>query len=303
MNARAYCPSCAKPVRSLLPGPNGRPHARCPRCNALERHRFLALLLGTMAPRLQHVDTVVEIAPSRPTTRQLAKLPARRHLRFDIGYDSRAVDALASLTQLPLSDGCVDLLVCYHVLEHIPEDALAIAEIARVLSPEGFAVLQVPIRPGRPTDEDPSVVSDEERVARFGQADHVRYYGDDFESRLAAAGLQVERTTPLALLGGAAVKHFALVPDEFVWIATRGGRAPTRLNTDAQVTALTQALDHLIADNDDLRARLRDVRAKGRERQATIKRLRRRVTEAESRRAAPTRVGRLARRVRRTLQR
>jgi len=41
------------------------------------------------------------------------------------------------------------------------------------------------------TDEDPTVISEQQRELRFGQKDHVRIYGDDFQDRLARAGLTV----------------------------------------------------------------------------------------------------------------
>ena len=90
-------------------------------------------------------STVVEIAPSRQTTPLLDRLGARRRISLDAGYDARDVDALASIDRLPLRDGSVDLLV-YHVLEHVPDDREAMREIARVLSPRGLALLEVPIR-------------------------------------------------------------------------------------------------------------------------------------------------------------
>ena len=170
------------------PGPGGRPEATCPRCGSLERHRFLSLLLGALAPDLRDLDTVVEIAPSRQSTPLLDRLGARRRISLDLGHDKRAVDALASLTALPLRDGSVDLLVCYHVLEHVPDDCSAMREIARVLSPRGIALIEVPIKGGVVTEEDPSA-SPDERARRFGQSDHVRWYGDDFDDRLSAAGL------------------------------------------------------------------------------------------------------------------
>jgi hypothetical protein len=40
--------------------------------------------------------------------------------------------------------------------------------------------------------EDPSVTDPEQRLARFGQRDHVRVYGRDFEDRLREAGFDVE---------------------------------------------------------------------------------------------------------------
>lgn len=212
-----------------------------------------------MAPQLDDVDTMVEIAPSPQSTGPLDRVPARRRLRFDIGYDNRAVHALASITDLPLPDASVDLLVCYHVLEHVPDDGAAMREIARVLSPRGVALLQVPIRVGVPTDEDPSADRDE-RIRRFGQHDHVRYYGDDFESRLADAGLGVERVTPVELLGQRAVLRFGLISHEFVWMARPGSRTGRPLAYETRPTGLTMALDALLGENDDLRESLRRTR-------------------------------------------
>lgn len=261
MSARGpfYCAACQASVRRFRPGPAGRPAAKCPHCKSLERHRFLSLLLGVMAPQLDDVDTMVEIAPAPQSTAQLDRVPARRRIRFDIGYDNRAVHALASITDLPLPDASVDLLVCYHVLEHVPDDGAAMREIARVLSPRGVALLQVPIRVGVPTDEDPSADRDE-RIRRFGQHDHVRYYGDDFESRLADAGLSTERVTPVELLGQRAVVRFGLISHEFVWIARRGHRVVRPLAYETRATGLTMALDALVDESEELRRTLRRAR-------------------------------------------
>lgn len=100
------------------------------------------------------------------------------------------VDIQADLTDLPFDVGRWDLIVCSHVLEHIPNDSAAMQEIARVLSPGGKALIVVPRRTGVRTDEDFSL-SEDQRVARFGQSDHVRLYGDDLEDRLRAQGLDV----------------------------------------------------------------------------------------------------------------
>ncbi len=248
-------------TRQFRPGPDGRPDAVCPRCGALERHRFLSLLLGLLAPELRDLDTVVEIAPSRQTTPLLDRLGARRRLSLDLGCDNRAVDALASLCQLPLRDGSVDLLVCYHVLEHVPDDSAAMREIARVLSPRGTALLEVPIRVGVATEEDLDAPA-EERLRRFGQDDHVRWYGDDFDERLCAAGLASLRVTPPALVGEAAVRWFGLMPHEVVWIAHHGdGVAPAML-AGGPATGLTTAFDAILADLEQTRTRLDRARAR-----------------------------------------
>lgn len=96
------------------------------------------------------------------------------------------------LTALTLADASCSLVWCSHVLEHIPDDRRAIAEIARVLAPGGVAVIQVPI--GGPTTlEDPAVVDPRERARLYWQEDHVRLYGLDLAERLAAAGLAASR--------------------------------------------------------------------------------------------------------------
>ena len=233
--------------REFRRGPDGRPNASCPRCGSLERHRFLSLLLGALAPELRDLDTVVEIAPSRQSTVLIAQLGARRRIGLDIGYDGRPVDALASLTDLPLRDASGDLLFCYHVLEHVPDDATAMREIARVLSPRGLALLQVPIKMGVPTDED-LTASQEERVRRFGQADHVRWYGDDFDERLSTAGLSSVRVTPPALVGEAAVEWLHLMPHEMVWVARPGSVVATPMLAGGPSSGLAAAFDAVLSE-------------------------------------------------------
>lgn len=243
-----------QPIRTFRPGPGGRPGAKCQKCKSLERDRFLSLLLGTLSTQLADVGTLVEIAPTRQSTRNLDRVPARRRLRFDIGHaEKRSVHALASLTRLPLPDASVDLLTCYHVLEHIPDDRAAMAEIARVLSPRGTALLAVPLRRGVPTEEDLEA-GPEERAARFGQHDHVRYYGDDFDARLANAGLDTQRVTPRSLLGSGATDRFGLIADEVVWIVRRGDGAVGTIDEDPRDTGLTLALDALVEENRWLQA-------------------------------------------------
>lgn len=224
--ATRYCPACHRDVESFKPGPGGRPDATCPRCGALERHRFLALLLDGLAPLLVGAEVVMDVAPSRQMTPRLKRLSPRGYMSmdFDPAADGRPVDVRTSLTHLPLPDDSVDFMVCYHVLEHVPDDRSAMREIARVLKPAGLALLQVPYRTTRDTDEDPSA-SVEERLRRFGQADHVRWYGRDFDDRLRESGLDVTRFTPETVVGRRGSELMRLVPEEAVWAvrpATQG---------------------------------------------------------------------------------
>ena len=64
-----------------------------------------------------------------------------------IGHARRAVDAgffTGDLCRLPLRDNSVDCVAALEVIEHIEDDARAMAEIHRVLVPGGVAVISVP---------------------------------------------------------------------------------------------------------------------------------------------------------------
>jgi SAM-dependent methyltransferase len=88
------------------------------------------------------------------------------------------------LTALPFPDACVDRVMASEVLEHIPDDATAFAEIARVLAPGGRVAVTVPrYGPERVC----WALSDTYHANAGG---HIRIYrADVLRTRLAAAGL------------------------------------------------------------------------------------------------------------------
>ena len=51
---------------------------------------------------------------------------------------------MADVTDYPAADGVFDVIFFNHVLEHIPDDDTALAEVHRILKPGGLAVLGVP---------------------------------------------------------------------------------------------------------------------------------------------------------------
>jgi SAM-dependent methyltransferase len=69
-----------------------------------------------------------------PLDRLAQRLPTLPLLRFD-------------LVQCPLPSASVDAVVLLNVLEHIEQDAAAVAHVARLLRPGGVAVIEVPAGP------------------------------------------------------------------------------------------------------------------------------------------------------------
>jgi SAM-dependent methyltransferase len=69
---------------------------------------------------------------------------AARCIGIDRGTDGARPDIVADAQQLPLVAGCVDLVFCSQVLEHVTAPAALLAECARVLRPGGALVLSAP---------------------------------------------------------------------------------------------------------------------------------------------------------------
>jgi SAM-dependent methyltransferase len=136
------------------------------------------------------------VAPDYGIHWRLAARPGLAYRAIDLypgryGY-AGAIEA-GDLTALEEEDGSVDLLIANHVLEHIPDEARALAEIRRVLRPGGTALLQVPIALKLDhTLEDPTADTPEARERVYGQADHVRLYGRDHPAHLERNGFRVE---------------------------------------------------------------------------------------------------------------
>ena len=165
----------------------------CPHCEALDRDRLSALFVRDhLPPRRGGLLRVLDIAPGKALSRFLRALP-------DVDYRSGDLDPALADEQVDITDMrqfedvSFDLIVCSHVLEHVPDDARAMRELHRVLAPGGRAILMVPIlTTATRTDEDPGVTDADQRWRRFGQDDHVRMYCKrDFTERLAASGWNV----------------------------------------------------------------------------------------------------------------
>jgi ubiquinone/menaquinone biosynthesis C-methylase UbiE len=103
------------------------------------------------------------------------------------------VDLNVDLTKIPFPNSTFNAIICNHVLEHIPNDRAAMAEFFRVLKPDGWAMLQVPISFHlAATYEDFSIIDPMDRERAFGQNDHVRIYAMDYVDRLKQAGFAVD---------------------------------------------------------------------------------------------------------------
>lgn len=222
------CPICEQQFITFLPfGRVKRSNAQCPVCDSLERHRLQFLFLKNETNFLTKGGKVLHVAPEMPIYTRFKQLPQLEYIAIDkfmegYGYASDVKDMDIMALQFP--DNTFDLIICNHVLEHIPDDAGAMKEIFRVLKPGGTAMLQVPLdRNLAVTHEDLSITDPQERIKHFGQFDHVRQYGRDYKDRLEKAGFTVDVRDYAQQLGENSVFTYGLMAGEDVYHCQKRG--------------------------------------------------------------------------------
>ncbi|HVL31159.1 MAG TPA: glycosyltransferase [Solirubrobacteraceae bacterium] len=187
--SRIACPCCGGSFRRLVTH-RGAPDVRCPGCGSMERHRLLWLYLRERSDLLSRRRRVLHMAPEDCIQRLLAPLENVEYVAADLA--SPLADVHCDIQRLPFEDDRFDVVICNHVLEHVPDDRAAMRELARVTAPGGWAVLMCPIGRDRATTlTDPAVRTPADALRVYGQEDHVRLYGADYRERLEAAGFEV----------------------------------------------------------------------------------------------------------------
>ena len=132
---------------------------------------------------------VLHFSPSRSVYRLLKKNPDIKYFSTDFENEFIA-EYNYDITQIPLEDNFFDLIICYHILEHIENDKKAMAELHRVLKQNGSCIIQTPFKTGD-IYEDFSKKTKAERLVAFGQEDHVRVYSvAGLQQRLMESGFK-----------------------------------------------------------------------------------------------------------------
>lgn len=236
-----YCPYCDNRFRKFLRGgyPNPlaeekkivgagiRPNMLCPRCYSTDRDRLIYLYLKEKTDIFVRHTSILHIAPAGSVKHLLENLPNVEYEtgdKFEDGYRSYYYDrdvTQLDVTDLPYEEDSFDMVLCNHVLEHVPEDQQALAEIRRVLKHGGKAILQVPVSLLLNKTDEGSADTPEEREKRFGQFDHVRLYALDYKQRLEKAGFQVEVHNPERDGWSSEIEKLAVNPLEDVYVAVK----------------------------------------------------------------------------------
>ena len=165
-----------------------RPDSLCPVCGSLPRYRALVTLLeesSLLRPNLHYL----EIAPAAWVSDILIQKQIR-YTSLDLG-DIQA-QVRGDVQSLPFANACFDVLICFHVLEFVPDWQRALREYRRVLSSSGRLILSE------------NYLYGQERTIEFDGAQlfsgaPLRRFGNDFPLAVLEAGFDVDSFDYLGL--------------------------------------------------------------------------------------------------------
>ncbi|WP_114782564.1 class I SAM-dependent methyltransferase [Botryobacter ruber] len=183
------CTVCEKKLRKFISLLTNHDKL-CPNCGSRSRDRRLWLMLR---PFLLDNISVLHFSPARCLSKKLKNYPGIQYHTADLKGKFPA-DKKLDITNIEEPSGTFDMIICYHVLEHIEDDKKAMQELNRVLRVGGKCFIQTPFKKGM-IYEDWDKRTSAARKKHFGNRNHVRIYSvDGLKARLQNTGFDVVAT-------------------------------------------------------------------------------------------------------------
>ncbi|MHB0801634.1 glycosyltransferase [Bacillus thuringiensis] len=200
-----YCQYCNQEFNNFSPWPAQYDFPRytfemwnkdtgiCPICYSMDRERLYRTYIETETDLLSKNYTMLHIAPEVKVREWLNQYENITYVCGDLEPKDSIMEEI-DITKMAYENNIFDVILCSHVLEHVPDDKKAMRELYRVLKPGGWGIIQVPIVMNVEfIIEDESAVTPQLRKLVFGQEDHVRIYNQSgFIQRLTNVGFKVE---------------------------------------------------------------------------------------------------------------
>ncbi len=169
----------------------------CPKCKSLERHRFAYLLFKYKFHNILFNQNIkfLHFAPEDCLYDFFNEKRNIDYFPVDLNPENWGVKIRdqVNMESIPYESNTFDMIYHSHVLEHVPNDTVAMNELYRVLKPNGYCVIMVPINFSfNETLEKEEYDTPELREKYYGQYDHLRYYAMDIVNKLESVGFNVE---------------------------------------------------------------------------------------------------------------
>ena len=196
-----------------------RNNYQCPVCGGVDRERWQLWVLSKYTGIFSEKCRVLHFAPEPHVSAYIAANPECEYYTGDIvrGWAMHYTDIL----DIQYKDGVFDYVIMNHVLEHIVDIGKAMAEVKRVLKPDGKLVISFPICTDIDTLELPNVTTDKERLEIYGQEDHVRLFGRDYLDQIRRFGFEISVYTPKECCAPEEVERYGFIEDDVLMICRK----------------------------------------------------------------------------------
>ena len=167
----------------------------CPVCQSSDRDRFIVSFLERLqlpfASRTEKLK-VLQFTPAESIENWLKeRCPHIEYHSTDLYMES--VTFRADIQNMnTIADSSYDIIICSHVLDHVPDDKTAMKEIYRILKSNGICLFLVPVYLDAFEIDEECGLSESENWRRFGHNDRCRAYSKQgLIDRLTNSGFQV----------------------------------------------------------------------------------------------------------------
>jgi len=158
----------------------------CPKCNSYPRHRSLAQMIYKQG--WNSIQGKILDIGAGASLQTVFTQDTQIYLKADIQKDPD-VTQVFDIQFIPYSNQSMNMVVCLHVLDHVPNDIAAVREIVRILKPKGICILQGRIDPNQKITVDYFPKHSPHHPLQY------RDYGKDFEQRFNSAHIRLEPLT------------------------------------------------------------------------------------------------------------
>ena len=226
-----YCISCHYHIIDFLPGGNGceslsmyhiigggkRNNVICPCCGSEDRERWFLYVLKHYYDLTGDNLKVLHFAPERGVKRYIKSFNNIDYYSGDIVR--RKADNVIDIMNIHFVDNTFDYVFCNHVLEHIKSVDTAMNELLRVLKRGGKLFFSFPICTDKRT-EDSYLESENERIEKYGQKDHMRLFGYDYREFFSKYRLKLKIYSPQEILSRTEIERYGFIHDDILIVGT-----------------------------------------------------------------------------------
>lgn len=151
----------------------------CINCGSSDRERHLFLFFDEMSFWSKFKNAkILHFAPEKNLSKRIEECLPSIYIKGDLYPANDSIQKIDS-TNIPYDKAFFDIVICNHVLEHVPDYRKAMSEIYRVLKTNGIAILQTPYSKLLQRNfEDEGINTDALRLLYYGEIDHFRYFSE-----------------------------------------------------------------------------------------------------------------------------